>query len=104
MPKGFELCILNILAHFKDLYHIILNRHLHVQSQLKKILEQDSKHALSQKTDRTTYQSSALTCIAFKVSLKQIKLHQVELFLVCFFLFLFKYLSDLYKDKGMLPS
>ena len=56
MPRGFELCIFSIFADFKELYHIIQNRHLHVQCQLKKTPEQDSKYALSPKTDRTTYQ------------------------------------------------
>ena len=49
MPRGFELCILSIMANFKEFYHIIQNRHLHVQSQLKKTPEQDSKHALSKR-------------------------------------------------------
>ena len=37
-------------------YTTITNRHLHVQSQLKKAPEQDSKYVLSPKTNGTTYQ------------------------------------------------
>ena len=56
MPRGFELCILSIMANFKELYHIIKKQASTCSKSAKKTPEQGSKPVLSQKTDRTTYQ------------------------------------------------